>query len=306
MVEISKPIKGLSALILATSMYGFFGILSRWVGYSIPLFYQNLIRSLIVVGLFGIYMLVKKGWIRIKPQVLLWLSVRSLAGTIAFITFFIAMNEMQISTAYFVFYVGCVIGGYTLGMLLFKEKITRIKIISFVIALAGLAVIFKSGLEFSSILWVVMAIISGLSTSVWNIVAKKIPETYSISQISVVDNVFAAGFSIIGSLVLKEIWIMPEFTQPWLANYALAFFWTLTPILVITGFRSLDASVGSVVMLMEIVFASLWAFLLFGEGLTPLTFFGGILIIAAIIIPEYRPLLGFIKPLFQKSRRKNG
>lgn len=291
---------------LATAIYGLFGILSRWVGYSIPLFYQNAIRSLIVVGLFGIYMVIRRGWVQMPAEVVRWLVIRSLAGTIAFITFFIAINAMAISTTYFVFYVGSVLGGYTLGVTLFREKLTRIKIISFSVALIGLLIIYKTGLEFTNIIWLAMAIISGLSTSVWNIFAKKIPEQYSIAQISVVDNIFAVVFSVIGSVWLRETWVLPEFTPPWLANYTLGFFWTITPILVITGFRVLDASVGSVVMLAEIVFASIWAFLVFGEGLTGATLAGGILIVCAIILPEHKPLLGYYHSILTKVQRNQG
>lgn len=295
MKSLPAPIRGLSVLLTATFMYGFFGILSREVGYNIPLFYQNFIRAMIVLVLFSAYAVWKREWQPLSRSDLFWLTLRSVAGTAAFILFFMSVNVLPIGSVYFILYAGSLVGGYLLGMALFKERLTGTKILSFGIGLIGLAIIYQNGLAVTNILWTLVALFSGFMTSVWNVLAKKLPHSLSVAEITIVDNANAALISFALSLVLGEYWTVPDTSTPWLANIALGVLWTITPIFIVRGFRLLDASIASVIMLAEIVFAAIFAFLVYGEAITLATLIGGACIIAAVILPEYRQLVRLMR-----------
>ena len=70
----------------------------------------------------------------------------------------------------------------------------------------------------------------------------------------------------------------------WLVIYAFvnaAAFW-----LVIVGFRYVDASIGSLIGLMEIVFAFIFGAIIFHETLSPGIYVGGLLILFAAMLPD--------------------
>jgi len=61
----------------------------------------------------------------------------------------------------------------------------------------------------------------------------------------------------------------------------------ITGQLIIYGFRHLEAQVGSIVMLMEIVFGLFLGFMLYDEVLSVTSLIGGALIIVAVVLPEF-------------------
>lgn len=56
--------------------------------------------------------------------------------------------------------------------------------------------------------------------------------------------------------------------------------------LVIVGFRYVDASVGSLIGLMEVVFAVIFGAVIFHEVLNTSIYIGGILILVAAMLPD--------------------
>jgi drug/metabolite transporter (DMT)-like permease len=56
--------------------------------------------------------------------------------------------------------------------------------------------------------------------------------------------------------------------------------------LVIVGFRFVDASIGSLIGLMEVVFSVVFGAIIFHEVLSWSTYVGGVLIIAAAMLPD--------------------
>jgi len=68
--------------------------------------------------------------------------------------------------------------------------------------------------------------------------------------------------------------------------------------LIVYGFKNIEAQIGSIILPVEIIFATIFSFLVFKEVPTTLTILGGFLIIFAAIIPS-------LTVLKQKSGQKN-
>jgi drug/metabolite transporter (DMT)-like permease len=59
---------------------------------------------------------------------------------------------------------------------------------------------------------------------------------------------------------------------------------------VVYGFKNLEAQIGSVILPVEIIFATIFAFIFFREYPTISAYVGGVMIIVAAIIPSLRAI----------------
>lgn len=297
-----RPLLGLSVLLGATFVYGFMGILSRISGFNLPFFYQNWVRSLLAALISAVLIIFGHQWRSIGRKDFPWILARGVAGIIAFMAFFTAVNYLPIGTTYFVFFIGSVLSGYLLGFTLFHEQFTRIKLFSLILASVGLIIMYQSDLRFSNGLYVAIAAISGCATAVWNTFSKKVSGEYAPALLSCIDNIIAFSITFVLSLAFREVWVLPTVSAVWGANILLSGSFVLTALLVVVGFYHLEASVGSIVMLMEIVFAVIFAFFIYNETVAPVMVFGGALILAAVILPELPSLrTQLLKNSFRKK-----
>jgi drug/metabolite transporter (DMT)-like permease len=298
-----KPIyKGTLALVGSALMYGSFGILFRVVGYSLPVFYQAALRGLLAAALAGVVVVMWRQWHRISKEAMRWIIWRAIVGVGATLAFFTAVNHVAVGTTYFVFYGGSTIAGYILGKLWFGEKLTQIKLIALLLGIVGLALVYSVSVRSFSSLFLLSALIAGVCTAFWNITSKHIPEKHSAFQLTMLDSGLSFLMLALLSLVFREAWTMPILNTAWMAMAALGVFFAFTGALVVYGFRSLGAQLGSLVMLSEIIFAVLFSFLFYREIPGATTAIGGLLIMLAIALPELpKKYLGF----FYENRRTN-
>lgn len=174
---------------------------------------------------------------------------------------------------------------------MFSEKLTTLKIISLTLSLLGLYLIYSFSVAQNDLLFGIISFIAGLATAVWNILPKKISSKYGPFQLTFIDNVFGGVLGLLISLFLFEKWIIPTLSPEWGFNALLGSQYVLTGFLVIIGFRKLDAQIGSLIMLSEVLFAIILGFLIFSEVISLPTAIGGLLIIVAISLPELKEIL---------------
>ena len=277
---------GISSIIGSTFLYGFFGILTRSIGYQIPLFYGSLTRLLFSFLILFAMLYWTKQLKTIKKQDLKWFILRSIAGNVGFVGSYVSFYVIPIGLAYFIFYGGSTIGGYIIGKVLFKEKLTRVKLTSLFIALLGLVFVYSSNIKLSLPIYMLAALISGFGTSVWNTFSKKISRDYSATQLNMSDNLFSLPIVLVVSLILKETWVLPSINLTWLFNFLFASMFIVTGQLIIYGFKHLEAQIASLFMLAEILFGILLGYLFYKEMISVFTIIGGLTIIVAIILPE--------------------
>ena len=92
----------------------------------------------------------------------------------------------------------------------------------------------------------------------------------------------------------KQIPVSFDQAWLWLVIYSLvnaAAFW-----LVIVGFRYVDASIGSLIGLMEVVFAVIFGAIIFHEELSISVYVGGVLILFAAMLPDLINIIQHKKP----------
>jgi len=293
---------GLMSIIGATFLYGWFGILSKLIAYSFPIFYASAVRNFLGVVFLAIplYLTRKSNWRTLAKSDYKWLILRAFFGLLAFISSYISFIYLEIGTAYFIFYGGSTVFGFIIGSILFKEKLSSIKIAALGLAIFGLLTIYRVNFTPEGAFYMLLAALSGCATAIWNTFSKKISDKYSALQTNFIDFVLVLLFTLICSVLRRELWVTPELSAVWLFNLLFALIFIFTGQLVVVGFKHLDAQTGSLIMLTEILFGIVLGFVFFKEVVTIFTLLGGLMVIVAILLPEIASKPNFWQKLFRR------
>ena len=88
------------------------------------------------------------------------------------------------------------------------------------------------------------------------------------------------------SLIFNESLPRLSFTQPWLAQTGYLLTMLLANIAAVSGFKYLEPSIGGLIGLLEIIFASLFGIIFFHDSLTFQLVLGSFLIILAASVND--------------------
>lgn len=281
-----QPILGAVSLVVATFFWSSFAVLVRMIGFDLPVFFAAWSRNMLGGLLILIPLILLKQFKSVRKQDLKWLFGRSLAGVFGFTGSFYGFYYLPVGTAYFLHFGSATVMAFILGKLLFQEQLTRIKILSLVLAGLGVALVYGVTINPSQSLWIWMTLGSGIGSALWSVLPKKISTTYSHWQINGLDFLIFSLLTLMISYFNQDAWSLPALTMPWLANLLFLAMAVITGQLVIVGFKHLDAQRGSLIMLLEIVFGLLLGVVVFREQLSSFAWLGGALIVAAAALPE--------------------
>ncbi|MGI6484400.1 MAG: EamA family transporter [Candidatus Dojkabacteria bacterium] len=122
-------------------------------------------------------------------------------------------------------------------------------------------------------------------TGFWNTLTKKLSGDYSEEQMIFSDNIPTFIICLVLALIFKEN--VPNISSLnsyiWIIIFSITSL--LTSILLVKGFSKVEASIGSLILPMEIVFASIIGFIFLNERLSINIYIGGALIFLATILP---------------------
>jgi drug/metabolite transporter (DMT)-like permease len=280
-------LKSYLMILISAVGFGSYGIWSRLMGQEFGIFFQAWVRSgLILIFLIPIG-LITKSFKKVERADIKWLLASVLFGAATQAPLYYAYNHMDIGTTTLIFYSMYLITSYIVGTFFLREKIGYLKIISLLLAFMGLAMIFGFSLMKFSILALILALINGIASGGEVSFTKKSTDKYSSIQISVYVwlGIFLTHLPI--SLIIGEKQIPFNILNgTWLAMLAYALVGLTAFWLVIEGYRRVDASIGGLIGLMEIIFGVVFGILFFHERLTVLIVTGGLLIIFAAMLPD--------------------
>lgn len=276
---------GFGLILLSTIFYGSYGIWIKLIGDSFGVFMQGWIRALIVVALFiGLMLIQHKRWEPIRwAQDWRWLVFAIVGnGLIAGPTFY-ATVTIGIGSATLLLYGGYLLSMFYFGWLLNKERYTKSKLLSSVLAIAGLYCVFSFSFSTDQWLAYVAALAGGIGTGIDMTVSKHI--RYSTTQTTII----AWGTGIVSmapiSLLLGEH-IAPLSDQvAWLALIGFVAVNMIASWTSIAGVKLVESGITGILGLLEIVWAIAFGILLFHEQLHLLTLLGAVLLVLAAALP---------------------
>jgi drug/metabolite transporter (DMT)-like permease len=275
------------SMILASSLcFGFYGVWSRLLGKEFGVFYQGWVRSAIILIVLLPIAIIGKHMKPIKKPHRKWLITTMVFTIFTQAPIYFAFNHLPLGTATFIFYGFFLLTSYFIGWLFLSEKINRVKVVSFFLALLGLLMTFGLSLSAFSLGAMILAALSGIACGGEVATSKKTTDRYSSLLLTTYSWIFILLTHLPLSLIVGERQIVPELNQEWLAmlGYAasgLGGFW-----LIIEGFKYVDASIGGLIGLLEIIFSVFFGIFFFDDRLTIPVVVGGIIIILAAVLPD--------------------
>lgn len=293
-----KSNRGILLILISSLMFGSYGVWSRLIGPSFGVFYQGWTRGLILSLILLPMLFYRKQFVPILRKDWGWLVVFLIFTSATQAPLFYAFNHMDIGSATLLFFVTMLLTMYTVGFIFLKERFTRVKVISFIMAIIGLYTIFSFSMEKFSVLAASMAIINGIASGGEIAFSKKLSGSYSPLYLTALSWLIIVPTNGLLSLVLGEVQVIPSFNIVWLWQFgyvvaSLFGFW-----FVIAGLKYVEASIGGLIGLLEVVFSISFGILIFGENLTQRVILGALLILLAASLP-------YIYDLINKSIRLN-
>lgn len=279
--------RGIVIIVISSLMFGSYGIWSRLMGNEgFEPFFQGWSRALIIVLLLLPFLLFTKQIRPIKREDWGWMSVFLIFTSLTQAPLFYAFNNMDIGSASLLFFVTMLLTMYVVGFTFLGEKLNKVKIISFLLALAGMYCVFSFSLVAFTLLAASMAVLNGIASGGEVSFSKKLSGTYSPLYLTWLSWLIIIPTNGIVSVVLGETQYLPSFDIVWL--YQLGYvaagiigFWAI-----IEGLKHVEASIGGLLGLLEMVFGIGFGILLFNEGLTPRVMIGAAIVIVAAALPH--------------------
>ncbi len=280
--------KGFIALLSSAALAGSFGVLSNYVSFTIPLFYQMWLRNLLQLIIILALMYLFKGWRKaIAREDIKWFILRSVSGFINCIGLYIAFTKISVGTTYFLSFAASTIFGYMLGSLLFKEKVSARGLVALSLSIAGLVLVYSVSFQLSTIWYSIAAIVAGIAAPGWSVFSKAISKTYSNIQMNFIDTLIATVLALIITFTLKESWVAIKLNPVWIACLGSALIFLVVGFLVVYGFRYVGAETGTLLLLFEVVVGIALGYIFLQQIISPRSALGGLMVLLGICIQTY-------------------
>jgi drug/metabolite transporter (DMT)-like permease len=281
-----SKIKGPLFVFLSALLFGSYGVWAVLLGQDFEPFYQGYVRAFLVLVVLVPAVIISRTWIKVTRE-----DWKKYAWCMGFGVFtqaplYYAFQNAGIGISSLIFFSLLLVTSYVVGFSLLREIPTKTKIVSLVLAILGLVFTFSHSLGIFSIVALGLAALNGIASGGEVATTKLIPEKFSALQTSIM--VWAAIFvtHLPISFLLKEKQMVPELSIQWLAMLGFTLAGVLGFWLVIEGFKYVDASIGGLIGLLEIVFAIIFGAIVFHEVITVPIIIGATLIITAAVLPN--------------------
>jgi len=281
-------LRGASFILISAFFYGTYGAWSRLMAADFGEFSQAWTRGLLLF-IFSLLVNIKfKIFKKIDRRDWPWFLMVAFAGGLNQAPYFFGFKHLNIGTAVLLFYSALVIGGYLIGKLVFQEKLTFIKYLSLGLAILGIGTIYNLALTQNQFLPAALTIMAGLMGAIAAVMPKKLSGHYAELQIMTgYFIVMVLANSLLGHFLNESL---PPFSKinAWGAQLGYATAMLLANLAVIQGFKYIEASIGSLIGLAEILFGISFGVLFFGEKITLGVIVGAILIITSATLPNLK------------------
>lgn len=278
-------LKGYVLLLVAAVLYGTYGVWSRLMGETFPPFFQAWTRGILIVMMMLPYLLVTRSIRKIERKDWGFFAVYFALTACTQAPLYYAFNAAPIGTVQLIFYATLVITAYIFGKYYVGEVITRIKLLAMLLAFVGLLCVFGTSVLVFAPLGLALAMFNGFASGGEMTSAKRIPEKYSSAFVAWTGWVFIVPTHYVLSLIFEEqVAFHLNAAWGWLIVYAIVnmtAFW-----LGLIGYRLVDASIASLIGLLEILFAVVFGWIIFDETPRAGVYLGGIIILFAAMLPD--------------------
>lgn len=274
-------------MILTSALcFGSYGVWARLLGKEFGIFYQGWVRSAIILAVLLPIVMIGRHLKPIKTSDRKWFIVTMIFTVFTQVPLYFAFNHLPLGTATFIFYGLFLITSYLVGWMFLSEKLTTIKILSLLLAFIGLLLTFGLSLVTFSMGAMFLAALNGIASGGEVATSKKSTGKYSSLQLTTYSWILILITHLPLSLIANERQLIPAFNLEWLSMLGYAVSGLMGFWLAIEGFKHVDASIGGLIGLLEIIFSALFGVVIFNDHLTIPIIMGGVIIIISVILPD--------------------
>lgn len=297
----SKQLISYGMILLASILFGSYGVWSKFMGEGdFGIYYQGWVRALIVLILLTPYMLYTKKLRLPKRKDRKWFAVFLGFTVFTQVPLYYGFINTGVGAATLMFYGMYLITSYIIGRFMIGEKITPIKLLSLLLAFTGMAFVYSGATLIFSAFGLIMAALNGIASGGEVSSSKKLTKDYESITPIYYSWVVILLTHLPLSLLFGETQHIPVFDVAWGAMLAYSLAGLLSFWLVVEGYKHIDASIGGLIGLAEIVWALLFGVWLFNESVGPLMIIGVVLVLLAGMLPYTVQLIGKRLPSHKK------
>jgi drug/metabolite transporter (DMT)-like permease len=272
-------------IIFSALVFASYGVWSKLMAGYFAEFNQAWIRAMLLLIILVPFGLITEKFKKIAKRDIKWFVIISLAGGLNQAPYFFGFQHLNVGTAALLFYTMLVAGAFLIGKLFFQEKITIEKNVAFILGVVGMLILYSFSLSASQIVPAILTSIAGLLGATAVVFSKKVSSTYSETQI--LTSMFVAMFlaNMLISWLLGESLPLFVLNTPWAAQLGYSAAMLVANALVIAGYKYVQASVGGLLGLLEVIFAAVFGIVFFQDNFTISNAVGGGLIFVAAAVP---------------------
>lgn len=284
---------GLVSLLSSGLIFGSFGVWVRLLSADLSSYQQIAFRNIIALGIALLIIIITKIKINFKGASPKYLFLFGISFPLGVICYTLSVLNTTIMLSIFSFYLGSILSSLVIGILVFKEKLTIQKTLSLALVILGFT-FFAKGLNSLNI-GIILGIMGGLFDVVSNSFRKHLAGKINRVVLTLIPQIGGIVVATIFMIQSATFQIPSINTSSWLIGIIFGALLFSVNYLLLYGFQHFDLNLGTIAISSEVVFASLFGYLLFAETPSPTDFYGGMLIVAAIVIGNLPP------KIFRKS-----
>lgn len=285
-----KKTYGIVLILIASLLFGSYGVWAKLIGDDMGVFFQGWSRGFIIAVALFPFLYFKKLIVPIKKADWKWLAVFLVFTSLTQAPLFYAYTHMDIGSATLLFFTSMLLTMYLVGFFFLGEKMTWVKMTSFALACVGMYFIFSFSLVAFTLLAALMAMLNGVASGGEISFSKKISGSYSTLYITWLSWIIIVITNAPISILLGETQLLPSFDLVWLWQLGYTVASMLAFWLIIEGLKHVEAGIGGLLGLLEIVFSVIFGIWIFSEELTTQIMIGAGLILIAAALPHIQEM----------------
>ncbi len=280
---------GFLSLLLAAASYGSFGIWIRLLSHEMSIYQQIVFRN-VIAFMFAILIIIigKRYGADLKDVSKKNLILYALVVPIAVILYNIGMLNLKIAVATFAFYIGSIIFSELIGIIVFRDKITPLKLISLTLVVIGLGCFIYpfTSTTMSVGFWACLAsgLFDGIGNGFRRNLAGKLDKFFLVAVTAIGGMVVSGAMMINGHQTLTFINHLSVTT--WIIGIVFGLILMLVNYLLLIGFQNFELGPGVITLSTELFFALIFGLIVFREIPLAKELIGGLFILTASILPN--------------------
>lgn len=277
---------GTGALFLSAFLYSLFGVFTRYVLISLRFYYQSASRYFIGTLILFTLVIFFHSYKKVEKSDWKWFVLISFFAVGTNIPFYLAVNNLPLGTAMFLFYAASVVSSYLFGFFSLKEHISLVKVVALFLAILGIGFIYQGNFNLSQPVYLLAAAMAGGFFGLYTSTNKKVNLKYSSLQVTFTSYFIIFLLTTIFMINAKESINLNFSSSSWFFNILYAVSMVISSFCTVYGFKYIEAQKGSLILLSEVVFVVINGFIFFKEIPSIFTIIGGIIILSAMTLPN--------------------